>query len=283
MALKPGDAQHPRPSVRSESVAYNCGMSPARPREVSKRVSLLVLLAVAVPSVGLGADDLHDVVVGVYVDEGAHPTCVAHATTMFERMGFSTRSLPAEDVNRESFEGLAVIYFPGGDSPPYIDGISPMGRARLLAAIDDGMAYIGTCAGAVFAAEAQICEGKTYRDGQLGVFLGDAVGPAAGVCPGEWCSASLSVHHEHASLSGAAAEIQVLFRNGPFFRPAPAAETHILATYTTTGEPAIVAQRRSAGWVLLSGPHPEYEVEGVWSFFKDCVLWSLGLLPEEES
>jgi len=64
----------------------------------------------------------------------------------------------------------------------------------------------------------------------------------------------------------------------PYLRADPDAETEILATYASTGEPAIVVQRHGDGWVLLTGPHPEWEGPDTWGFIKNCVLWSMGLL-----
>jgi glutamine amidotransferase-like uncharacterized protein len=95
-------------------------------------------------------EDLSEHVIGVYVDEGAHSSCSGAAINMFRWMGFSTRRIVAADVNGGSIGDLAAIYFPGGDSPPYIDRITNAGKIRLRAAVAGGMAYIGTCAGAMF-------------------------------------------------------------------------------------------------------------------------------------
>lgn len=221
-------------------------------------------------------------VIGIYVDDGAHPSCVSHATEMFTWMGFGIREIDADDVNRGSLEGLAAVYFPGGDSPPYINDLSPAGKQGLIAAVERGMAYIGTCAGSMFAAETQVAEGERYRDGQLGIFRGDAVGPAPGICGDEWCYTMLSSNPDHAVSEGEVFAFEVLWYNSPFFWADPAVETHVLASYVATGAPAFVAQQRGDGRVLLTGPHPEFAGEQTWAFVKDCILWSLGLPIEEE-
>lgn len=225
-------------------------------------------------------EDTSTYLIGVYVDEGAHPSCSGAAINMFRWMGFSTRRIVAADVNGGSIDDLAAIYFPGGDSPPYIDRITGAGKAWLRAAVADGMVYIGTCAGAMFAAEVQVWEGVRYTAGQLGVFRGEAVGPAPGICPDgeETCVVALVANAEHPVAADAASSLLVRYYNSPYLRADPEAETDILATYAGTGEPAIVAQRHGDGWVLLTGPHPEWEGDITWSFVKRCVLWSLGLL-----
>ena len=135
----------------------------------------------------------------------------------------------------------------------------------------------------MFAAEVQVWEGIRYRDGQLGVFRGDVVGPAPGICgSAEDCGTLLSVNAEHPAAEDASPTVQVMYFNSPYFQADPDVETHVLATYLATGEPAIVAQRNGRGWVLLTGPHPEWEGEETWTFFENCVLWSLGLLGAKD-
>lgn len=125
-----------------------------RGAECSWIVALAAFCLFAVASV-MATEDLSPYVVGVYVDEGAHPSCSGAAINMFRSMGFSTRRIFADDVNEGSIDDLAVIYFPGGDSPPYIERITPTGRAGLRSAVAGGMAYIGTCAGAMFSRDSR--------------------------------------------------------------------------------------------------------------------------------
>jgi len=245
----------------------------------SRCLSVSILLVLGLACSLSGTEDLSEYVIGVYVDEGGHPLCVSWAIQMFEWMGFSIREIEADDVNTGGIGDLSAIYFPGGDSPPYIENITPAGKRVLLDAVAGGMAYVGTCAGSMFAAEVQVWQGVRYRDGQLGVFHGDAVGPAPGICGGaEDCTTLLSVNGEHPVGKDASPTIQVMYFNSPYFRADLNVETHVLASYAATGESAIVAQRNGRGWVLLTGPHPEWEGEETWTFFKGCMLWSLGLL-----
>ena len=248
-----------------------------RMRETVKRLAWASsILAFLGPCALASVSDFDDVLIGVYVDEGADPFCVEHAVGMFEWMGFSIRRVDAADVNGRDLQDLDAIYFPGGDSPPYIERISADGKAGLLDAVDGGMVYIGTCAGSMFAAEAQVWEGERYRDGQLGVFRGSAVGPAPGLCDREWCYATLAANSEHPATDGMPKQFEVLWYNSPYLRASPGTGTHVLAIYAATGQPAIVAQGRGAGWVLLTGPHPEYTPEEAWRFLEGCMLWILG-------
>ena len=246
-----------------------------------KRTFLLAVafLLVALPGLA-SSEDLSEHVIGVYVDEGAHSSCSGAAIHMFRWMGFSTRRIVAADVNGGSIRDLAAIYFPGGDSPPYIERITNAGKIRLRAAVAGGMAYIGTCAGGMFTAEVQVWEGARYTAGQLGVFRGEAVGPAADICPDgeETCMVALVANADHPVAADGTTSLLVRYFNSPFLRADPDVETDILATYAGTGDPAIVAQRNGGGWVLLTGPHPEWEGPHTWAFIKNCVLWSLNLL-----
>lgn len=237
-----------------------------------------VLLPAALPVHG-DAADVSATTIGIYVDAGAHPSCSSSAGAMFRWMGFTTRGVTAADVNAGGIEGLAAIYFPGGSSPPYIQNITPAGKAGLLAAIEAGMAFIGTCAGAMFAAEVQVWEGRRGTYGQLGAFRGEAVGPAPGVCSGSSgvCATDLRVTAECCAEQGSPQTVRVTYYNSPFLRPDPDSETLTLATYATTGDAAVVAQPRGAGWVLLTGPHFEWEAEPSWTFLRRVTIWILGL------
>lgn len=242
---------------------------------------LVATCAAVVPHIAC-AQDLGDYTIGVYVSAGAEPTCISAAMGMFYSMGFSTRQVSVNDVNAGVIADLAAIYFPGGSSPPYLQNITPEAKAGMLAAIEQGKAFIGTCAGAMFAAEAQVWEGTRYTIGQLGAFRGDAVGPAPGICDGVGgiCVTYLRANAEHPVAQGVTT-FRVKYYNSPTFVPDPEAETHVLATYERTGEPAIVAQRRGAGWVLLTGPHPEWEGGVTWTFMRNAMLWIFGLLDTD--
>lgn len=255
-------------------------MRTARLRGVVSFVVLVSCFSCAVPA----AVDLSGYTIGVYIDSGADRYCYSAAINMFRWMGFSIRAITAADVNEGAIGDLVAVYFPGGSSPPYIRRITADAKAGLVAAVEQGAVFIGTCAGAMFAAEVQVWEGERYTDGQLGVFRGEAVGPAPGVCGsgGGVCVAELVTNGEHPVAQGAPAAFTATYYNSPFLRAAPEAETHILATYSATGEPAIVAQRRGLGWVLLTGPHPEWEHALTWTFMKNALLWVLGLPIESE-
>jgi len=255
---------------------------PTVPRLANRWMVLFLLLLTASMCARAVEASLDGYVIGVYVDEGARASCVSHAIEMFEWMGLTIREITAARVNAGGLSDLDAIYFPGGDSPPYIGRITRTGKQKLVDAVTGGLVYIGTCAGSMFAAEVQDSDGVRYREGQLGVFRGDAIGPAAGICEDEWCHTMLVANSEHPTSAGLPPEFPALWYNSPYFVSDPDAETCVLARYVATGEAAIVVQHRGDGWVLLTGPHPEYEGEETWGFMKRYLLWSLGLLNEED-
>ena len=229
-------------------------------------------------SVSTGAlADLTGFTIGVYIDDGAHPSCSGSAKAMFRWMGLSVLNIDAETFNVGVLEGIDMVYFPGGSSLPYIEKMSSEGKAALVEAVQEGMLYIGTCAGAMFAAEVQEWEGHRYSEGQLGVFLGDAVGPVPGICrpDEETCRTALRVNPDHDIAAGLVSPFLATYYNSPFLRATESSGTHVLADYVTTGEPAVVAQRRDKGWVLLTGPHPEWNRGAAWDFMRESIRWCL--------
>ena len=218
-----------------------------------------------------------DATLGLYVGDGAHPECTRWAQQMFESMGLTIRDIEAADINAGDLDGIDIFYFAGGESGPYIRDISSVGRSRLRQPVRDGAAFIGTCAGSMYAAATQVWEGHRMTQGQLGVFAGDAVGPAPNVCGpnGGVCVCAIDLRPEHPITEGLPRSIELYSYNSPTFRWDPSEPVEIVATYAATGQPTVIAAAYGAGRVLLTGVHPEWTSGDPWDLMTEAARWCL--------
>lgn len=221
-----------------------------------------------------------DATVGLYVGDGAHPACIDAARRMFESMGVRIVDITAANFNSNDLSGIDIFYFAGGESGPYINDISSEGKALLRRRVVEGAAYIGTCAGSMFAAAVQVWEGYSMTRGQLGVFSGDAVGPAPDICgpDGGVCTCWIDVNTDHPIGRGIPESIEISYYNSPFFRFFDSSSVGIVATYQKTGEPTVIAAPYGYGRVVLTGVHPEWMPGPPWDLMTSAVLWCLNRL-----
>jgi glutamine amidotransferase-like uncharacterized protein len=200
-----------------------------------------------------------DVTVGLYAGGGAANECAQAARKMFEWMGYTVTRLDADMINQSKISHIDVVYFPGGSSGPYREDISAEGREKIRRLIHSGGCFIGTCAGALFAAERVVWEGETDPRPTLGLFPGTVEGPLPEIYTDPeygMCQVNLEPHPITAAEPDSA---WILYYNGPFFSPNPDAEVDIVGRYEITNDPALVAFEYGRGRVFLTGPHPEWE------------------------
>lgn len=201
-----------------------------------------------------------DRTIGIYVDAGAAAACVTAARNMFLWMGFTVEFIYSGTINNEDIGHIDVFYFPGGSSGPYIQDITPEGKEKIRQRIHSGAGYIGTCAGAMFAADTQIWQGVKYSTGQLGVFPGTAQGPIPEIFPyPEFGMCQVNLNRNHATTDGQPDSLWIMLYYGPFMIANIGAAIETVGTYDMTGQPALVACEYGNGRVFLTGPHPEWE------------------------
>ncbi len=208
----------------------------------------------------LGPIDDGITTVGIYADSGAAWSCVTAARNMFLWMGYTVELIYASNVNNESLRHIDIFYFPGGSAGPYITDITPEGKDKLRQLIRNGAGYIGTCAGAMFAADTQIWRGQIYATDQLGIFAGTAQGPINEIFPYPqigMCQVNLSTTHPIAN--GHPDSVWIMLYHGPFMTPNSGTTIDTIGTYDITGQPALIACEYGDGRVFLTGPHPEWE------------------------
>jgi len=245
------------------------------------RLVLLILLSLLPGPAGLAeGEPAIDATLGLYIGDGAHPDCVGPARRMFEAMGLQVRDVTPADINTGRVDGIDIFYFAGGESGPYIDDISLAGKSRLRQHVREGAIYIGTCAGAMFGAAVQEWEGERYSRGQLGVFAGDAIGPAPDICGPDSgvCECMIDLESGHPIAQGLPESIEITYYNSPSFRWPSDALVEVIATYQATGEPTVIVAEYGVGRVLLTGVHPEWTSGEPWTLMANAVRWCLGLL-----
>jgi glutamine amidotransferase-like uncharacterized protein len=198
--------------------------------------------------------------IGIYADSGAALACVTAAKNMFLWMGYDVEFIYATTVNNEDIQHIDIFYFPGGTSGPYIQDITPEGKEKIRQLIRNGAGYIGTCAGAMFAADTQIWQGTTYATGQLGIFPGTAQGPIPEIFPyPEIGMCQVNLKKPHPITDGQPDLVWIMLYHGPFMKPNPGATIDTVGIYDITGQPALVACEYGDGRIFLTGPHPEWE------------------------
>ncbi|MDY7075456.1 MAG: BPL-N domain-containing protein [Chloroflexota bacterium] len=200
-----------------------------------------------------------DTTVGLYAGGGAASECVQAAQKMFEWMGYTVTRLDSDTVNRSEISHIDVIYFPGGSAGHFQEDISAEGRDKIRQLVHSGGCFIGTCAGALFAAERIIWEGEADPRPTLGLFPGTVEGPLPEIYTDHehgMCQVNLEPH----PITGTKPDpAWILYYNGPFFSPNLGAEVDVVGRYEITDDPALVAFEYGGGRVFLTGPHPEWE------------------------
>lgn len=198
--------------------------------------------------------------IGIYTDDGAAQACVIAAYNMFKWMGYNIDSLDAEKVNYGDIRHIDLFYFPGGSSGPYIEDITEQGKEKIRQLISAGCGYIGTCAGAMFAAETQVWQGTAYSDCQLGIFPGTAKGPISEIFPDPGIGmCQVNLNKPHYITNTEADSVWILYYQGPYLTPKTGQEIEIIGWYDITNQIAMLGYTYGKGRVFLIGPHPEWE------------------------
>lgn len=261
------------------------------PCNVRSPVVYLVLLICMAVSAGLTpahADNQSRVLkkngqrvrVAIYSGEGSYFRSIKAATRMFLWMGAEPQRIMPQEIIAGKLKSFDILYMTGGWAVPYIRDLKNGGTAKIREFVQQGGAYIGTCAGAFFAADYIYWEGKRYEY-PLDLFPGSARGPIAELAP--WpgfklCRINLS-QTPHAITKGEPNSMMSLYYGAPWFDVPPGFKADVLAYYDINKQPAMLAYEFGQGRVFLTGVHTEFE-EGS---DRDNVLWDNDMNdPESE-
>jgi glutamine amidotransferase-like uncharacterized protein len=252
----------------------------------------ILMLNIAYCSEPLQPVDDGIVTIAIYADSGAAASCVTAAKNMFEWMEHEVVLIDADFINNKDVKYIDIFYFPGGSPTPYTRNITYNGRNKIRKMIEKGRAYIGTCAGGIYAAECYTWHDETYAAGQLGIFPGTAAGPIPQIYQLPeigMCEINLNKPHQ---ITGAEPDsLWIMFYNGPYFIPDAGSVVDTIGSYEITGKVAMVACEYGKGRVFLVGPHPEWEEDddrdsvsffdnfddmgSDWNFMRNVVEWCI--------
>jgi len=227
-------------------------------------------------------------------DAGAWEDGVIAFEAFLDWKGVSHRRVTAYEINTAVLKDqYRVIYFPGGDADYYNADISSSGIEHIQELVFSGGGYIGICAGAEFACDRLVWQGKAY-DYPLDLFTGEAVGPIdrLAVWP-ENAMVSVAMNRDEEINEFEPPVEQILYWGGTAFRAYPGTECDTVATYTADGNSvAVVKFLYGSGRVILISPHPEIEENGTrdrtdiareyddkgsdWNFLWAATDWLLG-------
>lgn len=231
--------------------------------------------------------------VGLYVDEGAEAACIIASEHMFQWMECRIIRLDADIITHNDLSNIDIFYFPGGNMYRYIDCISDIGKDKIRQRIASGAGYIGTCAGATFAADRMIWRGDVKTDGLLDLFHGTSEAPNdrlfnfpdVGMSQIELIKPHPITDHEPDTM-------WVFNYNSPFFSVNDSTSVDIIARYVDTQQLAMIAFQYGLGRIFLTGLHTEWEEDddrdGVsyfdhhedrgsdWPLMKNVVRWCVG-------
>lgn len=182
---------------------------------------------------------------------------------MFTWMNLSVTFVFADDIRNGSLSNFDLLCMPGGWAYGFYEDLRWDGASKILDFVRRGGAYLGICAGAFYTCDYIVWEGIKY-DYPIGLFPGYGIGPLDEI---PWPNYNITridiVNHAHPITSSEPAYEHILYYGGPELHPYEGTEVTILATYNSSGQPAIVAFEYGAGRVFLCGPHPEIEEDSL--------------------
>lgn len=194
--------------------------------------------------------------VGIYSGTGSWELNVEAIVNFLDYCGLEQAAFNEDSLSDDSFqENFDLIWFPGGFAAEYKNLLPPSAHTNISSFIESGGAFIGSCAGAYYAAGILRWQGSDYQY-PLGLFSGTAAGPLSGlIASGE--VAAFHLDQDHPLNENFEATLDMYYFDGPYFIPTADDRVFILARYEVNDEPAVIAGRFGSGKYLLLGPHPE--------------------------
>ena len=214
--------------------------------------------------------ELSGVKVAIYFGDGMDRHSARAMEMAFQWMGCQVEMINADEIKNDRLDNFEVLGFPGGESNPDPWGeLGLEGKEKIQKFISEGGGYIGICLGALYASDdgdfwndqIKVGEEELYLDLFPGVaYCGQEEIAPQGVWPlMTWLDLSDRTHPIADSLPERMKI--VYYPSSPYLQPYDSSDVTIVATYATTGNPAMVAFDYGNGKVFLSGPHPEIEVD----------------------
>ena len=171
---------------------------------------------------------------------GTSANDVAAIETLLEasQISYSTAdSVQLDEMSAARLRSYQLIIVPGGDFTRIGGGLETDTAAKLHDAVQDGVNYLGICAGAFFAGRSP-CNGLNLTSGvQFGFYSAEARG----------------IRKAQVPISGAGTPtLDQYWEDGPQLT----GWGEVVGRYPD-GTPAVVQGQSGDGWVILTGVHPE--------------------------
>ena len=139
-------------------------------------------------------------------------------------------------MGESQLRGYRLLIVPGGNYINIGNSVTSSTTANIRSAVQDGLNYLGICAGGFFAG----------NSGYNGLNL------TSGVRFGFYSAENRGIRKAAVAISGAGATLDQYWEDGPEFTGWGA----VVGAYPD-GTPAIVEGTFGSGWVILTGVHPE--------------------------
>jgi len=259
-----------------------------------RRVSSILLVALLVVGMlaafGGAQQRSTSISVALYHDEGVWLNGLIAMEHMLNWMHIGWQEVDATALNEHGLNGFKIFWVPGGWSVPYRQKIQKSGRNAIREFVEDGGTYIGTCAGAYYAARVVIWEGELYDYSyDLNLFKGHANGPINVIAPWpQWSMTKVNLDTSSPINARQPTSLNMLYYGGPEFYPDATQQVILIGVWAATSKPAIISFNYGSGKVVLIGPHPEigWDSEtGTWDFngghgaqwpwLKQVIKWAL--------
>jgi len=174
---------------------------------------------------------------------GSSPNDVKAFETILKDQQVNYSKVSSSQLNQMSeaqMRGYRLLIIPGGDFIKIGNGLTPATTANIRSAVQDGLNYLGVCAGAFFA-------GNSPKNG---------LNLTAGVKFGFYSAEARGIRKTAVPIAVAGATtLEHYWEDGPQLTGWGA----VVGKYPD-GTPAIVQGTYGSGWVILSGVHPEAPV-----------------------
>ncbi|MCM3873412.1 MAG: BPL-N domain-containing protein [Pyrinomonadaceae bacterium] len=207
----------------------------------------LVLIATAFTACGVGRDKggtakgPNAAPILLFNGTGTSPNDVAAVETILNNnnLNYSTaNSSQLNEMNESQIREYRLLIIPGGNFIDIGNGLTPSTTANIRNAVQNGVNYLGICAGGFFAGNSAHYNGLNLTSGvTFGFYAAENQGIRKAAVP--------------IAVAGGAT-LEHYWEDGPEFT----GWGSVVGKYPD-GTPAIVEGTFGSGWVVLTGVHPE--------------------------
>ena len=172
--------------------------------------------------------------------------------SILEQHGMTYQLATSDELNEMSVEQLGkfqLILWPGGYAGVMSASLDGAAREKIRKTVNEqGVSYLGICAGAFIAVSPSAASGSDGPDWGLSIIPSESLLPY--------------YHLENKGIGEAMVDVQLsggqtrslVWWGGPDF---PEVSQGVVARYSDNHHPAIIQTKAGKGFVILSGPHPE--------------------------